>query len=427
MARLLIHSLVFAPDGVSTAYLYTDLAKALRDLGHSVDVLTATPHYNQVPEEMRKQPLYKIAPGFYRSSCSGITVWHLSLGKRTSDARARSLAYLRFHVLSVLWALFHRGKYDVVLAPSPPLSIGVVAWLLSRRYGGKCVYNVQELYPDFAVNHGLIKNRAAIRMFYALERFVYRRSDAIVTIAERFTEIVSDRNRSNGRVITIPNFVDTSFYRPLPRDNSFSRAHGLLDKFVVSYAGNIGIAQDWEAVLVAARRLADRPIQFVIAGDGSQSQWLKDQIQRLDLRNVLLLPYQSREIMPLLNAASDVTTISMSASGGRDGFPSKIYTTLACGKPCIVSTDEECELAAIVRDCRCGWTVPAGNSDAYTSAILTAMARRESLPEMGRRGREYVEQRFSLKLVSQRYDEFLRQLVADAAHGERADVCVGRY
>ena len=113
MASILIHSLIFAPDGVSTAYLYTDLAKELRKLGHSVEVLTTTPHYNQVEEELRRQPLSKIAPGFYKSSCSGISVWHVSLGKRTSDARARTLDYLRFHLLSLLWSLFQIGRAHV--------------------------------------------------------------------------------------------------------------------------------------------------------------------------------------------------------------------------------------------------------------------------------------------------------------------------
>jgi glycosyltransferase involved in cell wall biosynthesis len=427
MPNVLIHSLVFAPDGVSTAYLYTDLAKELRKLGHSVEVLTTTPHYNQVEEELRRQPLFKIAPGFYKSSCSGISVWHVSLGKRTSDARVRTLTYLRFHLLSLLWSLFHHAQYDVVLAPSPPLSIGVIGWLLARRYGGRCIYNVQELYPDIAINHDLIKNAIAIRAFRALERFVYRRSDAVVTIAERFAAIISDRGVSNERITTIPNFVDTEFYRPLPRDNPFSRAHGLLGKFVVSYAGNIGIAQDWGPLLAAAKNLADRPIQFVIAGEGTQSAWLREQIRKLNLRNVLLLPYQARETIPELNAASDVTTISMSPSGGRDGFPSKIYTTLACAKPSIISAAEDCELCAIIRDSQCGWTVPAGDSEAYTRAILAAMSQRENLHEIGLRGRDYVEQRFSLQAVTRRYDKLIRHLTACKAQGQPANSSVSQH
>ena len=332
------------------------------------------------------------------------------------------LDYLRFHLLSLLWSLFHHAQYDVVLAPSPPLSIGVIGWLLARRYGGSCVYNVQELYPDIAINHELIKNEAVIWAFRALERFVYHRSDAVVTIAERFAAVISDRAGSSERITTIPNFVDTEFYRPLPRDNTFSRAHGLLDKFVVSYAGNIGIAQDWGPLIAAARSLADRPIQFVIVGDGTRSAWLHEQIQQLNLRNVLLLRYQARETIPQINAASDVTTISMSPSGGRDGFPSKIYTTLACAKPSIISAAEDCELCAIVRDSQCGWTVPAGDSEAYTNAILTAMSQRENLCEIGLRGRDYVEQRFSLQAVARRYDKLIRHLTACKAQGQPANL-----
>jgi glycosyltransferase involved in cell wall biosynthesis len=145
------------------------------------------------------------------------------------------------------------------------------------------------------------------------------------------------------------------------------------------------------------------------------------------LSNVLLLPYQARETIPLMNAASDITTISMSPSGGRDGFPSKIYTTLACAKPSIISADEDCELCAIVRDSQCGWTVPACDSDAYTSAILTAMEQRDGLPEIGRRGREYVEQRFSLKAVAKRYDILIRHLTVRKAHDQPASSCVNQH
>jgi glycosyltransferase involved in cell wall biosynthesis len=421
MPNILIHSLVFAPDGVSTAYLYTDLAKELKKLGHSVDVLTTTPHYNQVAEELLRQPLVKIAPGFYKSSCAGISVWHVSLGERTSDARARSLDYLRFHFLSLVWSCFRRARYDVVLTPSPPLSIGVIGWLLSRRFGGSCIYNVQELYPDIAINHKLIKNAALIHAFRILERFVYRKSDSIVTIAERFSAVVSGRAGVTGRITTIPNFVDTDFYRPLPRDNAFSRAHGLLDKFVISYAGNIGIAQDWEPLIVAAQDLADRPIQFVIVGEGTKSDWLREQIRKLNLRNVMLLPYQARETIPMINAASDITTILMSPSGGMDGFPSKIYTTLACAKPSIISAAADSELCTIVRDSQCGWIVSAGDSKAYTNAVLASLSQRESLSEMGLRGREYVEQRFSLQAVAKRYDKLIRQLARRKANEQPAN------
>jgi glycosyltransferase involved in cell wall biosynthesis len=111
----------------------------------------------------------------------------------------------------------------------------------------------------------------------------------------------------------------------------------------------------------------------------------------------------------------------MHPSGGRDGFPSKIYTTLACAKPSIISTAKDCELCAIVRDSQCGWTVPAGDSEAYTSAILAAMSQRESLREIGLRGRDYVEQRFSLQAVAKRYDKLIRNLTDRKAHVQPAN------
>jgi len=413
MARILFHSLIFSPDGVSTAYLMADLAKELHKLGHSVTVLTTTPHYNTVESELKAQPLTECEPGLFRSELDGIPVWHLSMGMRTSDMGARSKDYLNFHWRSLRWAMRTRRSFDLVIAPSPPLSIGVVAWLIASWHGAKSIYNVQELYPDFAIHQGLVKKSLAIWAFKRLEQFVYNRSSALTTIAERFTRVVAPRCKQPGKVHTIPNFVDIDFYRPLPRDNAFARQLGLLDHFIVMYAGNIGVAQDWTAVLHAAEVLHQEPIRFVILGDGTRRSWLAEEVARRKLENVLLLGYQPRERLAEYNASCDVATITMAPKASWDGFPSKIYTTLACGKPSIVSTEVDSELAWIVNEAKCGTVVPVENNAAYADAVLDAYRRREELPAEGQRGRRFVEERYSKRAVAQQYDRLIRSLVGE--------------
>ena len=411
MARILLHSLIFSPDGVSTAYLMADLAQELQQLGHVVTVLTTTPHYNAVESEMTRQPLSKAASGLYYSTLGGVPVWHVPMGGRTASPGARSLAYLGFHLKSLYWAYRKDQAFDIIIAPSPPLSIGLVAWLISRRHRAACVYIVQELYPDFAIHRGLIRSSFAIQVLQKLERLIYRKCDAVVTIADRFTRIVAARCACRQKVRTIPNFVDAEFYRPLPRDNAFAREHGLISPFVIMYAGNIGVAQDWGPILYAADRLREQPMKFVIIGDGTCREWLVRTVAQRNLNNVLVLNYQPRDKMPEINAACDVATITMAPDAGRDGFPSKIYTTMACGKPSIVSTELESELAWIVRESMCGTVVPVRNNYAYAAAVLEAFRGRGGLVSEGLRGRSFVEQRYSKKAVALQYDFLIRSLV----------------
>lgn len=359
MAKVLFHTLVFSPDSVSTAYLMTDLARQLKRLGHSVTVLTTTPHYNVDQTAIDHQPMTKLWGGLlHQSECDGIPTLHVKMPMKGERVSARLLDYMRFHAVSLLIGASKLGSYDIVIAPSPPLTIGVIAWLLGVRRRAPFVYNVQEIYPDFAINQGLMSNSALIKSMRWLERFVYSRSAMVVPISEWFSRSISQRGVPSQKLRVIPNFVDTELYRPLSRTNAFTEEHNLSDDFVVLYGGNIGLSQDWESLLFAAKCLSHLPIKFVIVGDGVRRKWLENEVAKHGLRNVKLLGYQSRESMPQINASSDIGTIPMKATTTSDTFPSKIYTIMACAKSVIVSADADSELSWIIKQSGCGRVAP---------------------------------------------------------------------
>jgi colanic acid biosynthesis glycosyl transferase WcaI len=411
-ARVLLHTLVFAPDSVSTAYLMTDLVRQLKKLGHPVTVLTTTPHYNMDAASLARQPMSKVWGGLlYRSEMDGVTVWHVKMPLKGERVGARMLDYLRFHVVSLMFGVIRLSAYDIVIAPSPPLSIGVVGWLLALRRRAPFVYNVQEIYPDFAINQGLMSNPTLIKAMQWLERFVYGRSKRVVPISEWFSRIIRQRAVADEKLTVIPNFVDTELYRPLPRSNAFSEAHGLSKDFVVLYGGNIGLSQDWESMLYAAKTLAHLPIKFVLVGDGAKGKWLEHEIKVQGLeKNVLMLGYQSRETMPLINAASDIGTIPMKTDTTTDTFPSKIYTILACARSVIVSADADSELNWLITQARCGRVVMPDDPQAYADAVRKAYEDRETLPDEGQRGRLFIEREYSKEVVAQKYDSLIQEL-----------------
>lgn len=412
--RVLLLTLVFAPDGVSTAVLMTELALELRALGHDVTVLTTTPHYNVEPEARLRQPLVKRWGNFlYQSDCQSIPVFHASIPVKGSRVGARLLDYARFHVISTLAGLARlSGKYDVILAPSPPLTIGLSAWVLSRLRHVPFIYNVQEIYPDAAVSLGVLHNRTVIRAMEWLERFVYARAQRVVVISEWFRRRLLEKGVPDAKLQVIPNFADTDFLQPGERQNSFSAQHELDNRFVVLYAGNIGLTQGFETIMEAARRLESVPeVCFVIVGDGTRRDWLEEQILLHAASNVMLLPYQPRSSVPQIYATSDVCLVPLKRGTAQETFPSKIYSIMAAGRPVIASVDPDSELAWVVERAECGWAVPPDDAGALATAIKSAYQRRSDLLAMGLRGRDYVVANHSRQAVARQYDSLIQAVV----------------
>lgn len=411
MSRVLLHSLVFSPDGVSTAYLMADLAIELKKLGHEVSVLSTTPHYNIDQSALYRQPLRRYWGGWvYRSQLQDIPVWHVAVPMKGKRVWRRAFDYVRFHIVSLLLCVRAIGKHDVIIATSPPLSMGILSWLLAIRWGAKAVYKVAEVYPDLAVRQGLISNPILIELIRKVERLVYRRNDMIVPIAETFTRVIRERGVADAKLRTISDSVDIDLYRPIPKENAFSKEYGLDQGFVVLYGGNIGLVQDWPTVLATASALKDLPIKFVIVGDGGRRDWVAMEIKRLELSNVQLIGYQPKERMPQINASCDIGLIPMTRTGAKDGFPSKVYSIMASAKPIIVTADCDSEMAKIINDAGCGFVAPPENTMEFIETVKRAYDQRAKLPEMGNQGRAFVEKGYSKEAIGRKYDSMIRDL-----------------
>lgn len=250
--KILIHSIVFSPDGVSTAYLYNDIAIGFKNKGYDVVVLTTTPHYNIVIEDSAKQPLSpKLMGLFYESNFNGIRVIHVPL-KKYKSTFLRIISFVYWHLFSFIIGL-SINKIDFILSPSPPLSIGFISILIAKIKKAKIVYNVQEIYPDLLINQGGLKSKPIIRILKSLEKFVYNNSNAVITIDQQFFNQIKDRFKSIQKLNIIPNFVDTELYKPETKGTLPKVFTNDKSKLKLLYAGNIGFFQDWEPVFYAAK------------------------------------------------------------------------------------------------------------------------------------------------------------------------------
>ena len=410
--HVVLLSLVFRPDNVSTAHVMAELARDLTSLGHHVTVFTTTPHYNSDPGAEATQPIRPFLGRLLQTSeYHGIRVYHAWMPRKGRSVLLRLLAWVWFHGVSTLAAVVLARKPSVILVPSPPLTVGMSAWVLGRLRSTPFVYNVQEIYPDLAVNLGALKNRTLIGLLLALERFVYRRARAITVIAPRMRERLIEKGVPPAKVVVIPNFVDLGELSPRPKDNPFSRAFGVHDKFVVSYAGNLGPAQGLECFVDVASLLRDRPeVMLLLIGDGMLAEPLRARAAAQGLSNLLVIPYQPYAVVPDIYGASDVCVVSQAAATGSDAIPSKVYRIMACERPIVTATDPRSDLAQLITAAQCGVVIPSESAEALATAVLEALSDPELWRRRAANGRAHVAQQYSRAAISRTYATLLQEV-----------------
>lgn len=406
--KVLIHSIVFNPDGVSTGYLYGDIAVALKKAGFDVSVLTTTPHYNRVESQIKAQPLKWKVPGFLKKSdFNGIPVYHVPQKKFKSTA-LRLLGFVYWHIVSFFTALSIK-KVDVILSPSPPLTIGLLNLWIGKLKGAKVVYNVQEVYPDIlGRDSGMVFN-----VLSKMEHHIYDKSDAITTIDEVFYNTIVGRFKDPEKLHIIPNFVDTDLYRPLADTPNLNKTvfvdNGHLK---LLYAGNIGMAQEWDTLIEVAKRTKGKPIDYYVIGEGMMRGYVSDKITEFGLDNVRLLPYQPRELMPEIIAFSDIQYIFMEPKIAAQGFPSKVYTIMASAKPLLVCSPENTPIVNFLKPIDCAKIVTSSDVNAKADEICDWInsVKPEELERMGKRGMSEVENKYSKDIVTSQYCSLISQL-----------------
>ena len=407
--KILIHSLIFSPDGVSTAYLYNDIALRFQKEGYEVVVLTTTPHYNIVEEQVKKQPLTWKWWGFCKeSNFHGIKVYHVPQ-KKFKSTLLRLIGFVYWHIVSLFIGLCIKNV-DVILSPSPPLTIGLLNLWIAKLKGCKVIYNVQEIYPDIlGKDKGIVFN-----VLSKMEHQVYNSSDAVTTIDQVFHDTIVNRFVDKKKLHIIPNFVDTDLYCSGVSTTSLDKnLFPDTDSIKLLYAGNIGFAQDWEPLIVLADKTRDLNVEYFVIGEGVMKQYVEDKKKELSLEKLHVLPYQPRHLMPAILAYSDVQFIFMTPEMEGMGFPSKVYTIMACGRPLLVCSGMNTPIVNFLDPVGCAKLVTSHDLDEKTdemAAWLRSMTR-EQLREMGVRGEDVIKTQYTKEIVTAQYVDLCESLL----------------
>jgi colanic acid biosynthesis glycosyl transferase WcaI len=412
MAKILILSLVFPPDNVSTAQIMGDLSKELLRLGNDIIVVTSTPHYNLDPIAEKQQPLKKYLFNLVKKSkYNGIPVFHIYMPRKGKNPLLRALSWTWFSIAVIISPLFFLKKIDVIFCPSPPLTLGLSAYIISRLLGAQYIYNVQEIYPDFAINSGYLKNRLLIKILYSIEKFIYSKAKLITVIGKDMSKNIILKGISQKKVIIIPNFVDTNYFRPMPKENQFRKEFNLCNKFVISYAGNIGPGQDIESLIKAAYLLREiNSIHFILVGAGMLFDKIAKEIDVLNLKNVTLIGFQPYSKVPEIYAASDLCFVPQDGNIVGNAIPSKVYRIMASGRPILSTTTERSDLYDLIKESNCGLICQPNSPKDIADKILWAVQNNGTLIKMGMSARNYVEKYYSKENIAKTYHVIFSRL-----------------
>ena len=422
MKRVLIHTLIFSPDGVSTAYLYNDIALRLQERGYEVVVLTTTPHFNIVPEQVQKQPMKWKVWGFCKvSKFNGMTVLHVPQ-KKFKSTLLRLVGFVYWHIVSFIIGLTIK-HVDLILSPSPPLTVGWMNLGLAKLKGCKVIYNVQEIYPDILK----LKGGFVLKFLRRMESKVYNRSDAVTTIDKVFHDTIAPRFKDQSKLHIIPNFVDTELYHQIPvQEFNSLKVQGKWDEKLfpntdsikLLYAGNIGHAQSWEPLIELADKTRDLNVEYVVIGEGAKRGYVEEEIQKRRLEKLHLLPYQPRELMPAILFYSDASFIFMAPEMDGDGFPSKVYTIMACERPLLVLSGENTPIINFLEGKGCAKLITEKDFDKKVDMMVEWLkaVTKEELAQMGKNGLAEIQAKYTKEKVTDMYVDLVDELLNTNSH-----------
>jgi glycosyltransferase involved in cell wall biosynthesis len=398
--KVVILTQYFYPEVGAAPIRYYEIARELRKRGYEVLILTTFPSHRMeaVPEEYREK-------FFLREKIRDLDVFRVWSFPSSGNLKKRLLAYFSF-VFSSLFGLLLIDRYDLILVHSPPLFTGISACIAGFLRRIPFVFNVSDLWPDTAVELGLVKNKFLIKASERLESFIYRRAWKVIAVTEGIKEALIEKGLPKEKVTFLPNGADLDIFTPKKKKKELINALGLNGKKVFVYTGNFGYAQGAECILQAALYLQNEEnIHFLLVGDGPDKPKLLRFASEKNLKNVQFIEAQPFDVISDYYALSVASIVPLRKKELFKGArPSKVFTSLACQKPVIYCG--EGETARIIEEVGCGIVVEPENPEKLKEAVLELSKNLKLAEEMGRRGRNFVEKNYTWKfLISQWLEE----------------------
>ena len=400
--RFCILTQYYPPEIGAPQARLSELAVFLQKQGHEVTIFSAMPNYPT-------GKLFDGYGGFYRREIiDGINVIRSYIYPSNSIKFVPRLwNYFSFVLSSLFIGICSIPKCDVLMTESPPLFLGISGFFLSRVKGAKWIFNVSDLWPESAVNLGIIGNGIPLKLSKRLEAFFYKKSwlvtgqsrEIVQNIGGRFPQVETYR-LSNG--------VDVEKFNPRQQSDILQQ-WSVGKKMTVVYAGLHGIAQGLDQIIKAAVKL-DKTVpelQIILIGDGPEKTQLADLAKQLNISNITFVDPQTKDKIPEIWASADIALISLKQYLP-GAVPSKLYEAMASGVPVVIIA--EGEPAGIVNNSKCGLVIQPYDIDGIADAIKTLVNNRDIRMHMGKNGRATVEKFYDRKLILHRFLHYMEEV-----------------
>jgi len=400
--RILLLGLNYAPEVVGIGPYTTELAEHLVESGNEVSVLTSFPYY---PHWMI-DPAYRRTRPFRVERIKGVRVVRSPiLLPGTGHKPFRRILFDSSLAVTSLMASAGIGAVDVVICVSPPLQLGVTAWLIARTRGASLVLHLQDLVPDAALSIGMMREGRAVRLARRLERFVYSRADRITAISQGFLDNLLGKGVPAEKLRLLPNWVEMTKFNGASDPAMRATLGAQNGETLVLHAGNMGAKQGLETVVDAAAALANENIVVVLVGDGSYRRELEARATQLGLTNLKFVPLQ--DDFPATLAAADLLVLAQRSRLVDSVAPSKLLGYMAAGKPVVAAVNEVSEAGRIIREAQCGVVVPAEDPQALAAAVISLRRQPALLARLGEAGRAYASAHYDKAVILSAWSRLL--------------------
>lgn len=391
MKHILLITDSYPPEIRSASHLMLELAEELHHRGYQVTVVTCWPQYNL---DSNKTQVF--SESMNEKSIRVIRMKHLAHHQVHFIIRGIAQLLLPYLFIRKI-KKYVKTKVDAVIVYSPPLPLSMVGIWAKKKWGAKFILNVQDLFPQNAIDLGVLKNKLAIKFFRWIERISYQNADVVTTHSLGNQELLLKLVPSaKNKCVVLHNWVDIGAHQIETPTKNFRELFQLHNKFVMVFAGVIGPSQHLEILIDAAEKVQSlTDLRFLIVGDGSEKKKLEALVEKKNLKNVIFKPFIGRDDYASLLKACNVGLVSLSPKNKTPVVPGKILGYMAASLPVVAFLNKESDGHEIIRESGCGFSVVSDELSGVVSAITKTYDTRTQSTARGKIGFEYAKKHFS--------------------------------
>ena len=404
MHILIVHQYFLGKDDAGGSR-WNQFAKYWAAKGHKITILAGMVHY----ATGKKPAAYKGKFILREQIGENIELLRCHVSESYNKSFiGRFWGYLSFALSTVIAGTFKVKSPDVVLCTSPPLTVGLTGWLLSRIKRVPMIFEVRDLWPESAIDTGVLTSKPLIKLSYWLEKKSYKSSSWINVLTPAFeTALIEKKNIRPDRISMIPNGADLDIVKPGILENHVRDELRLQGKFVVTYLGAHGRANCLIQLIDAAEKLKDHDdIRIMLVGDGMEKPMLKEEVQKRGLENIIFVDSVSKEAVVDYTSASNVcTAVLKKVDTFKTVYPNKVFDYMSAKKPIILGIDGVAR--KLVEDANAGIFVEPENAEEFANAVLKLKDNSELCRNFGEEGYRYVQKNFDRKVLADKYIEII--------------------